>query len=146
MVAFACSRCRNADPLSDKPATLGAAHAKESSAPKKSLDATPKLNETTEAGPVEAGPARAGSSSSSSSDEEKKAKKAAKNKSRSVSRKRASIFGGLLGKKDKAEEKVEEKKEEHEAKKEVEATPAAPAPNGMLRSVSPTKSLVIDNH
>lgn len=43
-----------------------------------------------------AAPARNGSSSSSSSDEEKKAKKT---KSRSASRKRASIFG--FGKKDK---------------------------------------------
>jgi mevalonate pyrophosphate decarboxylase len=81
------------------------------------MDATPKLAETEApvvAGePVAAAPVRAGSSSSSS-DEEKAAKKA-KNKSRSASRKRASIFGGLLGKKDKEGEAV---KAEPEIKKE----------------------------
>jgi hypothetical protein len=57
-------------------------------------------------------PARTGSSSSS--DEEKKAKKATK--SRSASRKRASIFGGLIGKKDKAEVKKEEPKDGESSK------------------------------
>jgi len=102
-----------------KPAPLTAATAS-ASTPKKSTDATPKLAETEGAAteePVVAAPARAGSSSSSSSDEDKKAKKA-KSKSRSVSRgKRASIFGGLLGKKDKAEEKKAEHKEESEVTK-----------------------------
>lgn len=89
----------------------------------------PKATETTEAPAAEeaivAAPARGGSSSSSSSDEEKKAKKASKSKSRSVSRgKRASIFGGLLGKKDKAEDKAEQKKEEH--KTEGEASTVTP--------------------
>jgi hypothetical protein len=110
-----------------KPATLAGSAAKESSAPKKSIDATPKLAETeapvvpvTEAAAPVA--ARTGSSSSSSSDEEKRRKKAAKSKSRSVSRgKRASIFGGLLGKKDKAEEK---KEDDVAAKKEEETTVA----------------------
>jgi hypothetical protein len=82
------------------------------------MDAGPKLAEsetTVVAGePAVVAPARAGSSSSSSSDEEKAAKKA-KNKSRSQSRKRASIFGGLLGKKDKDGEAV---KAEPEVKKE----------------------------
>lgn len=95
------------------------------STPKKSIDATPKLAEGEAAAapaagePVVAAPARAGSSSSSSSDEEKKAKKS-KSKSRSVSRgKRASIFGGLLGKKDKEhKEEAESSKTEPEVKKE----------------------------
>lgn len=74
--------------------------------------------------PIVAAPARAGSSSSSSSDDNKKAKKT-KSKSRSASRgKRASIFGGLLGKKDKAEDKVEQRKEEH--KTEGESSKAEP--------------------
>ncbi|ORY15593.1 Pleckstrin homology domain-domain-containing protein [Clohesyomyces aquaticus] len=107
-----------------KPAALVATAAKEGSTPKKSTDA--KAVEP-EAAPVAEGavvPARTGSSSSSSDDEEKKKKKASKSKSRSVSRgKRASIFGGFLGKKEKAEEKKEEKKEE-EAKKEGEETAA----------------------
>jgi len=108
-----------------KPVPLAAATAS-GSTPKKSIDATPKLAEAEGAAteePVAAAPARAGSSSSSSSDEEKKAKKA-KSKSRSVSRgKRASIFGGLLGKKDKAEEKVEQKKAEHKEEEAVKAEP-----------------------
>ena len=103
-----------------KPTALAAT--KESSAPKKSTDVTPKLAETeapavpaTEASAPVA--ARTGSSSSSSADEEKR-KKAAKSKSRSVSRgKRASIFGGFLGKKEKTEEK---KEEDAEVKKEYE--------------------------
>ncbi|KAF1841013.1 uncharacterized protein K460DRAFT_295330 [Cucurbitaria berberidis CBS 394.84] len=103
-----------------KPTPLAAAS---TSAPKKSIDATPKLAEgdapATE-GPVVATPARAGSSSSSSSDGQKKAKKS-KSKSRSVSRKRASIFGGLRGKKDKEGEAV---KSESEVKKDESA--AAP--------------------
>lgn len=112
-----------------KPAVLAAASA---STPKKSIDATPKLAEgeastapATEQ-PVVAAPARAGSSSSSSSDEDKKAKKS-KSKSRSVSRgKRASIFGGLLGKKDKEhKEEAEASKTEPEVKKEEPV--AAPA-------------------
>jgi hypothetical protein len=91
------------------------------------LDATPKLAETEApvvAGePVAAAPARAGSSSSSS-DEEKAAKKA-KSKSRSVSRgKRASIFGGLLGKKDKEhKEESEAAKTEPEVKEEPTVAP-----------------------
>lgn len=113
-----------------KPTTLAATPAKEST-PKKSTDVTPKPAET-EAGPAAAAEetaptARAGSSSSSSSDEDKKKKKA-KSKSRSVSRgKRSSIFGGFLGKKEKAEEKAEEKKEESEAKEETPAPAAAEA-------------------
>jgi len=94
-----------------------------SSAPKKSTDVaavptteTPAATEEA-AAPVE----RTGSSSSSSSDEDKKKKKKSKSKSRSVSRgKRASFFGGFMGKKEKLEEKKEEKKEEAEEKK-VEA-------------------------
>lgn len=92
-----------------KPTVLAGAT---SAAPKKSMDATPKLAESetpAAAGEAAATPARAGSSSSSS-DGEKAAKKA--KKSRSASRgKRASIFGGLLGKKEK------EPKEEGEAAK-----------------------------
>ncbi|KAL6706804.1 hypothetical protein ACN47E_005140 [Coniothyrium glycines] len=102
-----------------KPVALAGATAS-ASAPKKSIDATPKLAEgeaaTDSAVPTAAVPARTGSSSSSSSsDEEKKAKKS-KSKSRSASRKRASIFGGLLGKKDK-----EHKPESEVAKTETEA-------------------------
>ncbi|KAF2856014.1 hypothetical protein T440DRAFT_531050 [Plenodomus tracheiphilus IPT5] len=83
-----------------KPTALAGA----TSAPKKSLDATPKLAEGEAAAATSSEtpavvPARTGSSSSSSSDEEKKAKKT-KSKSRSASRKRASIFG--FGKKEKA--------------------------------------------
>ncbi|KAF1941796.1 hypothetical protein EJ02DRAFT_346991 [Clathrospora elynae] len=105
-----------------KPVILaGAASA---SAPKKSMDAAPKLAEAEApvAGePVVTAPARTGSASSSSSNEEKKAKKA-KNKSRSVSRKRASIFGGLLGKKDKEpKEDSEAAKTEPEVKKDETA-------------------------
>lgn len=100
-----------------KPATLAATAAKESTAPKKSTDVAPKLGEAeapaTEATVPDA--TRTGSASSDSSNEEKRKKKASKSKSRSASRgKRASIFGGFLGKK----EKLEEKKEEHEEKKE----------------------------
>ncbi|RAR07040.1 immunogenic protein [Stemphylium lycopersici] len=96
--------------------------------PKKSMDATPKLaeGETAAAGEPVASAGRAGSSSSSSSDEEK-AKKS-KSKSRSASRgKRTSLFGGLMGKKDK-EHKDENKtvKEEPETKTEE---PAATAPH-----------------
>jgi hypothetical protein len=82
------------------------------------MDVAPKLAGH-EAPAAEASvPARVGSSSSSSSDDERKKNKT-KSKSRSASRgKRTSIFGGLLGKKDKAEEKSEAKKEDHEAKKE----------------------------
>ncbi|EDU40129.1 PH 6 domain containing protein [Pyrenophora tritici-repentis] len=100
-----------------KPAALAGAT---SSAPKKSMDAAPKLAEAESPAAAEASaaPARTGSSSSSSSDEAK-AKKA-KNKSRSVSRgKRASLFGGLLGKKDKEhKEESEAVKDDAEAKKE----------------------------
>jgi inorganic triphosphatase YgiF len=85
------------------------------------MDAAPKLaeSETTVVAGESAvvAPARAGSSSSSSSDEEKAAKKA-KNKSRSQSRKRASIFGGLLGKKDKEHKDGEAVKAEPEVKKD----------------------------
>lgn len=92
------------------------------------MDATPKLaeGETAAAGEPVASAGRAGSSSSSSSDEEK-AKKS-KSKSRSASRgKRTSLFGGLMGKKDK-EHKDENKtvKEEPETKTEE---PAATAPH-----------------
>ncbi|KAF2747415.1 hypothetical protein M011DRAFT_494531 [Sporormia fimetaria CBS 119925] len=131
--------------ISCKPTTLASTTAKEGSTPKKSMDATPKLAEA-EAAPAEAaGPARAGSSSSSSSDEQKK-KKASKSKSRSASRgKRASIFGGLLGKKDKAEAKVEEKKEEKkeeaEAKKETDAAAPAPAAEAST-AVAPTAPVI----
>jgi hypothetical protein len=73
---------------------------------------------------IVAAPPRVGSSSSSSSDEAKKAKKA---KSRSLSRgKRGSIFGGLLGKKDKVEEKAEAKKHDHKDGAEVKSDEAAP--------------------
>jgi hypothetical protein len=101
--------------------------------PKKSTDATLKPAETTTEAPaieeaVVAAPARAGSSSSSSSDEEKRAKKA-KSKSRSASRgKRTSIFGGLLGKKDKADEKKEEHKIEGESSKAHPELPKEEAP------------------
>ncbi|KAG9186958.1 hypothetical protein G6011_10066 [Alternaria panax] len=104
-----------------KPTALAGAT---SSAPKKSLDATPKPVEGEAAGEPVA--ARAGSSSSSSSDEEKR-KKAAKSKSRSVSRgKRASLFGGLLGKKDKEpKEETDAVKADTEAKtEEPSAVPA----------------------
>ncbi|KAF2735492.1 hypothetical protein EJ04DRAFT_543022 [Polyplosphaeria fusca] len=106
-----------------KPAIV-AATAKEST-PKKSTEA-PKPVEAEASASAEPAAARTGSSSSSSSDEDKKKKKAAKSKSRSVSRgKRSSLFGGFLGKKEKAEEK----KEEPEAKKEEEAAvPATEAP------------------
>lgn len=92
------------------------------------MDATPKLaeGETAAAGEPVAPAGRAGSSSSSSSDDEK-AKKS-KSKSRSASRgKRTSLFGGLMGKKDK-EHKEENKtvKEEPEIKTEE---PAATAPH-----------------
>ena len=121
-----------------KPTTLAAAAAP------KSTDATTKPAET-EAAPVAAAPAgeeavvaapaRAGSSSSSSSDEQKKAKKS---KSRSVSRKRASIFGGLLGKKDKVEDKVEQKKEEKkEEKVEGESSKAQPEVKDETPAVAP---------
>ena len=106
-----------------KPTALAGA-----TAPKKSMDAAPKLAEGEAAGEASAAaPARTGSSSSSSSDEAK-AKKASKSKSRSVSRgKRTSLLGGLLGKKDK------EPKSESEAVKEEPETkteePAATAPH-----------------
>lgn len=130
MVAFACSRCTDAlTPREGKPATLAATAAKEGSTPKKSTDATPKPAEG-EAGPAAeaaAAPARTGSSSSSSDGEDKKKKKA-KSKSRSVSRgKRASLFGGFLGKKEKAEEKAEEKKEEKAEEKAEDKKEEEPA-------------------
>lgn len=110
------------DTPAGKPTALAGAA---SSTPKKSTDVAPKLAEGEAAPATEAteetvaAPARTGSASSSS-DEDKKKKKAAK--SRSASRgKRTSIFGGLLGKKDKAEEKIEEKKAEKEEKKEEKA-------------------------
>jgi hypothetical protein len=110
-----------------KPTALAGAT---SSAPKKSMDATPKLaeGETPVAG--EPAAARAGSSSSSSSDEEKR-KKAAKSKSRSVSRgKRASLFGGLLGKKDKEpKDETDALKTESEVKKEEPTTVLAVVPH-----------------
>lgn len=86
------------------------------------MDATPKLAEGETAAAGEPVAARTGSSSSSSSDEEKR-KKAAKSKSRSVSRgKRASLFGGLLGKKDKEpKEETDAVKTEPEVKKEEPA-------------------------
>ncbi|KAF1831490.1 hypothetical protein BDW02DRAFT_505090 [Decorospora gaudefroyi] len=106
-----------------KPTVAGAVFA----TPKKSTDATPKLGETETtvvAGePATAAPARAGSASSSSSGEEKKKK--AKSKSRSVSRgKRTSLFGGLLGKKDKEhKEEGEAVKTEPEVKQESSVVP-----------------------
>jgi hypothetical protein len=86
------------------------------------MDATPKLAEGETAAAGEPVAARTGSSSSSSSDEEKR-KKAAKSKSRSVSRgKRASLFGGLLGKKDKEpKDETDAVKTEPEVKKEEPA-------------------------
>ncbi|KAL1607808.1 hypothetical protein SLS60_002746 [Paraconiothyrium brasiliense] len=134
-----------------KPATLAPTVAA-GSTPKKSTDVAPKPAEgeasTAAAAEETAAPARAGSSSSSSSDEEKRRKKAAKSKSRSVSRgKRASIFGGLLGKKDKAEEKheekKEEKKEEKEEKKAEEATPATTEPATEASAAAPVTAPVI---
>lgn len=133
--AFACSRTAGAlTRPTGKPTTLAPTVAA-GSTPKKSTEVAPKPAEG-EVAPAEetAVPARTGSSSSSSSDEEKK-KKAAKSKSRSVSRgKRASLFGGLLGKKEKVEEKVEEKKEEkkekEEEKKDEPAVAAEPAAEG----------------
>lgn len=138
-VVFACSR--TADALTRptaKPATLAPTVAT-SSTPKKSTDVAPKPVEGEAVAAEEAAaPARAGSSSSSSSDEDKKKKKAAKSKSRSVSRgKRASIFGGLLGKKDKVEEKVEEKKEEKKEKsEEKKEEPVAAEPVAECKSAS----------
>ncbi|KAL8698669.1 MAG: hypothetical protein Q9201_006442 [Fulgogasparrea decipioides] len=64
--------------------------------------------------PVTAG---TGGDSASSSDEAK----ASNTKSRSQSRKRASVFGALLGKKEQHDEKKELKKEEKEEKKEEKA-------------------------
>jgi len=96
------------------------------------MDAAPKLAETDAPATGEPAvvPARTGSSSSSSSDEAK-AKKA-KSKSRSVSRgKRASLFGGLLGKKDKEpKEESEAVKDDAEAKKE-DGTTAPQLDEGM---------------
>ena len=117
-VAFASSRTAGAlTRPTGKPTTLAPPAA--GSTPKKSTDAAPKPAEGELLAAEETTvPARTGSSSSSS-DEERKRKAANKNKSRSVSRgKRSSIFGGLLGKKDKAEEKAEEKKEEKKEEKE----------------------------
>ncbi|CAI9634004.1 hypothetical protein GT037_005337 [Alternaria burnsii] len=110
-----------------KPTALAGAT---SSAPKKSMDATPKLAEGETAAAGEPVAARAGSSSSSSSDEEKR-KKAAKSKSRSVSRgKRASLFGGLLGKKDKEpKEETDAVKTEPEVKTEEPAAVPAVVPH-----------------
>ncbi|RYN29258.1 hypothetical protein AA0114_g12376 [Alternaria tenuissima] len=110
-----------------KPTALAGAT---SSAPKKSMDATPKLAEGETAVAGEPVAARAGSSSSSSSDEEKR-KKAAKSKSRSVSRgKRASLFGGLLGKKDKEpKEETDAVKTEPEVKTEEPAAVPAVVPH-----------------
>ncbi|KAF2447563.1 hypothetical protein P171DRAFT_518653 [Karstenula rhodostoma CBS 690.94] len=130
-----------------KPATLAPPVAT-GSTPKKSTEVTPKPVEgeasTAAVAEETAAPARPGSSSSSSSDEEKRRKKAAKSKSRSVSRgKRASIFGGLLGKKDKAEEKVEEKKEKSEEKKAEEATPAVAEPTTEGSAAAPVTAPVI---
>ncbi|KAJ4380833.1 hypothetical protein N0V86_004195 [Didymella sp. IMI 355093] len=102
-----------------KPAALAGATTA-AAAPKKSVDAT-RPAETEAATTAEAtGPVRTGSSSSSSSSdvEKKNKKKAAKSKSRSVSRTRGSIFGGLLGKKDKTEK--------HTAEPEVKKEEAAP--------------------
>ena len=94
------------------------------------MDATPKLAEGETAVAGEPVAARAGSSSSSSSDEEKR-KKAAKSKSRSVSRgKRASLFGGLLGKKDKEpKEETDAVKTEPEVKTEEPAAVPAVVPH-----------------
>lgn len=94
------------------------------------MDATPKLAEGETAAAGEPVAARAGSSSSSSSDEEKR-KKAAKSKSRSVSRgKRASLFGGLLGKKDKEpKEETDAVKTEPEVKTEEPAAVPAVVPH-----------------
>jgi hypothetical protein len=94
------------------------------------MDATPKLAEGETPAAGEPVAARAGSSSSSSSDEEKR-KKAAKSKSRSVSRgKRASLFGGLLGKKDKEpKEETDAVKTEPEVKKEEPAAVPAVVPH-----------------
>ena len=99
-----------------------------SAVPKKSADVAPKLaeGETPAAEEAAVVPARTGSSSSSSADEDKKGKK--KSKSRSLSRgKRASIFGGLLGKKEKEPKEGEAAKAtEAEAAKE-EPIVAAPS-------------------
>ncbi|KAL5407567.1 hypothetical protein PMIN03_007043 [Paraphaeosphaeria minitans] len=123
-----------------KPTTLAPTVAA-GSTPKKSTEVTPKPAEgeasTAAVGEETTAPVRTGSSSSNSSDEEKKRKKAAKSKSRSVSRgKRASIFGGLLGKKDKADEKVEEKKAD-------EATPAVAEPATEASDAAPVTVPVI---
>lgn len=94
-----------------KPTALAAA-----TAPTKSVDTTPKPVDGEAVGEAPAEPVRPGSASSSSdSDEDRKKKKSKKaTKGRSRSNKRASIFGGLLGKKDKPEEKIEQKKDESE--------------------------------
>ncbi|OCL13253.1 hypothetical protein AOQ84DRAFT_118694 [Glonium stellatum] len=85
-------------------AAAGASTAKEATS-KKSTEVKPADS---------AAPARTGSSSSEDADGKKKTKA----KSRSLSRKRGSIFGSLLG--GKKDEKAEEKKEE----KKEDATPA----------------------
>jgi hypothetical protein len=106
-----------------KPATLAVASASTAK------EATPK--KSSDVKPTEPATARTGSSSSSSSsdnEDKKNKKKASKSKSRSVSRgKRASVFGTLLGKKEKVEEKKEEKKEEKAEEKKAEEAEASTA-------------------
>jgi len=106
-----------------KPTIIAAAAVPKSSRskskePKKSLDAVTATAAATPA-PVAAETA---STSSSSSDEATKAAK--KDKERSQSRKRGSIFGSLLGKKEEHAEKKEEKaeiKKELKEEKKIEA-------------------------
>jgi hypothetical protein len=61
--------------------------------------------------------------------------------------KRASIFGGLLGKKDKAEEKVEEKEEEKvEDKKESETAAPVAESSTIVAPTAPVIPAVEENH
>ncbi|KAF2131544.1 hypothetical protein P153DRAFT_383638 [Dothidotthia symphoricarpi CBS 119687] len=115
-----------------KPTTLAAA-----TTPAKSIDATPKAVEGEAVADAPA-PVRAGSSSSSSSDEEKKQKKKA-TKSRSRSNKRASIFGGFRGKKEKTEEKAELKKDGSEATAVPELTKEEPLAVPHVGDVHPSE-------
>ncbi|KAL8693016.1 MAG: hypothetical protein Q9218_002073 [Villophora microphyllina] len=95
-----------------KPGAVGAA-----SGTSRSLSRHKKTRDTKAADSVTPVAAGVGGDSASSSDEAK----ARNTKSRSQSRKRASVFGALLGKKEQHDEKKEVKKEEREEKKEERA-------------------------
>ncbi|KAI9674669.1 MAG: hypothetical protein M1817_001572 [Caeruleum heppii] len=92
--------------------------------------------------------ARASTSSSSSSDAE--GKKGRKQKSRSVSRKRGSMFGNLLNKKEQHDEKKEVRKEEKAEEKAEPSTvkptdTAVPAEKSTLEGKQTTTSTSKDN-